>query len=140
PQSAGVSAGGRGRNRAARSWPRRPPAPEWRHKSSSGGVRCSAGLFETQYHPFWLVIANLLARKKPQQRRFSPLGESQGGVPIKEMADQRAVALDLRPGKAMDRGLVNGGPEGVQDHMELLLRHIERTHAPASGLGVVGAG
>ena len=40
----------------------------------------------------------------------------------------------------MDKGLVNGGPEGGQDHMKLLPRHIHRTQAPASGLGVVGPG
>ena len=75
PRQQGVSAGGRGRNRAARSWPRRPPAPEWRRRWSSGGVRCSAGLFETQYHSFWLVIANLLARKKASgEAFFHPLG------------------------------------------------------------------
>ena len=54
--------------------------------------------------------------EKPSKRGLLPLAKSQGVMPVEQTAYDPAMIFHLLPGKVMDKGFINGGPEsGEQD-------------------------
>ena len=56
-----------------------------------------------------------MAGEKPLRReRLSLFLKMQRSMPVEQAADDPAVGLDLLPGKVVDEGFVDRGPEGGQ--------------------------
>ena len=78
--------------------------------------------------------------EKPSKRGLLPLEKSQGVMPVEQAAHNPAVIFHLLPGKVMDKGFINGGPESGEQDVQFLRLDIIPAEPPGFCLIQNGAG